>query len=585
MSNAYDAILAQYYTPADRRQSLFDGLGALGAGLIAAGSPSTNPGAFGQGISQGLLGMQHAMRTGEQDALRRMAVGSQVATADLQRQKLQQEMLARQRIQAVMGGLLGPQAGGLLGSSTPPGPAGPPQAMSGGLPASTPGPISGPPGGVGAPGAPQVPPTAQTPQAAPVSGQPGGATGGRSLTQQASILTQLAATVMPLDMAQGVALLRMAKEYDPQVKAELTAAGDLMLMGPDGRYYSAPGVDAAKARRAGLIAGSEAGARNASELRYAAPIAMARAQGTQQGNVNLVNVPGVGPVPGSEAVTFLQKRGETSGQLAPQSTPWGTMPGTQAIETSRNFAGQRLDTGAPGYRLTEIPPTTGPQPPAGPRQEMTNSGFGMTLPPSPQAAPQGPRVLAESPVPHPQSAQGMDLKNRSDLSGKESEETLTKAKSSASALRTLQAMKDQVSQGFTPGPTAPMRATASAWLQDLGVKNNLADRITGGQTGFFRLAEAQTLQLVQDIAKTFGANPSNYEGQQLAKALAQTTDPKQAYLAIVDYAIDQHRRNIEGWLQQQDARSGGADALDVTTQRQRQLLRSQDPLGMLGGQR
>lgn len=583
MANAYDAILAQYYTPADRKQSFFDSLGALGAGLIAAGSPSTNPGAFGQGVSQGLLGMQHTLRAGEQDALRRMAVGSQVATADLQRQKLAQELEARQRMQAVLGRLFGAPPGAV--------PAAPPPVAGGnfgpdvgGTPGSTPGPVSGPPGGVATPLMPTPGPTPSAPQPAPPGAGGGGSTNGRSLSEQASVLTQLAAVVMPQDTAQGVALLRLAREFDPNVKAEMTAAGELMLRGPDGRYYSAPGVDRAKAQRAGLIAGAEAGARNASELRYAGPIAAAKAQGTKQGDVALVNVPGIGQVPGSEAVSFLQKRGEASGTLAPQQTPWGTMPGIQATETARNFAGNRLDTGAPGFRYTEIQPSLGAQPQQPPRQEMTNSGFGMTLPPAPTAAPQA-SVLAQSPVPHPQSAEGMALKSRSDLAAKESEETLTKAKAAAATLRTLQTMKDQVVQGgFTPGPASPMRASASAWLQEIGVRSNLADRITGGQTGFFRMAETQSLQLVQDIAKTFGANPSNYEGQQLAKAIAQTTDPKEAYLAIIDYALGLNQRTVEAWLAQQDARSRGSDAVDVTTQRMRDQRSAMDPLKMFGGQ-
>jgi hypothetical protein len=74
MANAYDALLAQYYTPADRRQSFFDSLAPLGAGLIAAGAPTTNPAGFSQGISQGLLGMQQTMRQGQQDALQRAAM-------------------------------------------------------------------------------------------------------------------------------------------------------------------------------------------------------------------------------------------------------------------------------------------------------------------------------------------------------------------------------------------------------------------------------------------------------------------------------------------------------------------------------
>lgn len=584
MSNAYDAILAQYYGPGDRKQTFFDSLLPLGAGLISAGAPTTNPGGFAQGMSQGLLGMQGTLRQGEQDALRRMMVGSQVATADLQRQKLQQDLAARARVAQLMGSLFGGPPGaaaqaGATGGASPP-PAG--SNFGPNVGASTPGPISGPPGG-GAPSPMSA--SGPTPSAQPQtpSGAGGGATGGRSLTEQASVISQLAAAVMPIDLAQGTALLRLAREYDPNVKVEMTAAGELLIRGPDGRYFSAPGVDAAKARRAGLVAGAEAGARNASELRYAGPIAAAREQGKNQGAVSLVTVPGVGPLPGTQAVAQTTEAGKAVGAMTPVDTPWGRMPAPQAARTAENLAGQRLDTGAPGFRLTEVPPSLGAQPPAPPRQEFTDTGFGLPLP---GAAPsqQRPSVLAQSPVPHPQSREGMELKNRSELSGKESEETLTKAKSSANALRTLQAMRDQVAAGFTPGPTAPMRATASAWLQDLGVRSQLADRITGGQSGFFRLAETQTLQLVQDIAKTFGANPSNYEGQQLAKALAQTTDPKEAYLAIVNYAINEHRRNVEAWVAQEGGRARGVDALDMRTQQQRRLLEAQDPLRMFGGQ-
>ena len=583
MANAYDALLAQFYTPADRRQSFFDSLGPLGAGLIAAGAPSTNPAAFSQGVSQGLLGMQQTMRQGEQDALRRGAISSQMATAGLQQQKLQQEMAARQNIARIMEGLF-------PGATPPAGPA-MPGASPPALPAvgtSTPGPISGPPASAGASPVPARPPAPAAP-VAPSGAPSGGATGGRSLTEQAAALSQLAAAVMPFDVAQGTQILRLAREYDPNVKVEMTAAGELLIRGPDGRFFSAPGVDAAKARRAGLIAGSEAGARNASELRFAGPIAAAREQGKNQGAVSLVTVPGVGPLPGTQAVAQTTEAGKAVGAMTPVASPWGTMPAPQAMETARSFAGRDVDVSQPGTRIVRVPPDMGAAPQAAPRVETTDSGFGMVLPPAAgaQARPQAaaPGVIAQSDIPHPQSRGGMDMKARSELSAKESEATLEKAKSSSTALRTLQAMRDQVSSGFTPGPAAPMRATASAWLQELGVRQNLADSITRGQTGFFRLAETQTLQLVQDIAKTFGANPSNYEGQQLAKAVAQTTDPKEAYLAIVDYAMEQHRRNVEGWLAQENARAGGNDAVTTRTQGMQQQMRDQDPLGLLGGRR
>ena len=572
MPNAYNALLAQFYTPADRRQSFFDSLGPLGAGLIAAGAPSTNPGAFSQGISQGLLGMQQTMRQGEGDALRRAAVSSQMATAALQQQKIEQDLQQRARLAAILPGLLGgpmPPAAGTSGAAPVPMPAAAPP----------PGAISGPPASAGA-----VPPSAPAQAASAPVAPSGGATGGRSLTEQASVLTQLAAVVMPVDIAQGTALLRLAREYDPNVKVEMTAAGDMLIKGPDGRYFSAPGVDVAKARRAGLVAGAEAGARNASELRFAGPIAAAREQGRNQGAVSLVTVPGVGPLPGTQAVARTTEAGKAAGSFAPIPTPWGTMPAPQAMKTAENFAGRDIDVTQPGTRIVRVPPALSQQPGQQPRQEFTDTGFGMTLPgASPQAQPPG--VIAQSDVPHPQSRAGMDMKARSELAAKESEATLEKAKAASAALRTLQAMRDQVAQGFTPGPAAPMRATASAWLQELGVKQNLADSITRGQTGFFRLSETQTLQLVQDIAKTFGANPSNYEGQQLAKAVAQTTDPKEAYLAIVDYAMEQNRRNVESWLSQESSRGSGADAVTSRTQGMQQQMRDQDPLGLLGGRR
>lgn len=578
MANAYDALLAQFYTPADRRQSFFDSLGPLGAGLIAAGAPSTTPAAFSQGVSQGLLGMQQTMRQGEQDALRRGAISSQMAMAGLQQQKLQQEMAARQNIARIMGGLS-------PGATPPAGPA-MPGASPPALPAagtSTPGPISGPPAGVGASPVPALPPAPATP-VAPSGAPSGGATGGRSLTEQAAALSQLAAAVMPFDVAQGTQILRLAREYDPNVKVEMTAAGELLIRGPDGRFFSAPGVDAAKARRAGLIAGSEAGARNTSELRYAGPIAAAREQGKNQGAVSLVTVPGVGPLPGTQAVAQTTEAGKAVGAMTPVASPWGTMPAPQAMETARNFAGRDIDVTQPGTTIMRVPPALGQQPAQPPRQEMTDTGFGMTLPgAAPPAQAQRPGVIAQSDVPHPQSRAGMDMKARSELAADESKATLEKAKASSTALRTLQAMRDQVVAGFTPGPAAPMRATASAWLQEFGVKPNLADAITRGQTGFFRLGETQTLQLVQDIAKTFGANPSNYEGQQLAKAVAQTTDPKEAYLAIVDYAMEMRRRDVENWLAQERARAGGADAVTTRTKGMQQQMRDQDPLGLLGG--
>lgn len=579
MANAYDALLAQFYTPADRQQTFFESLAPLGAGLIAAGSPSTNPAAFGQGMSHGLLGMQQTLRQGHNDAFRRAAITSQLATADLQRQQLQAKMAAMARVGAILGGGGGvpaPSPAGMPGGIPT---AGQPGAMGGAFPPPTapmPGPISGPPA---APGGPGLPSAGGQPQAAPTAAPGAPAT---NLQALASRYFQVGAELMAVDPAQGRAFIEMAMQYNPAIKVEMTAAGDLLIKGPDGKYYSAPGVDAAKARRAGGIAGAEAGARNASELRYAGPIAAAREQGKNQGAVAPVTVYGT-QMPGTEAVAQTTEAGKARGSMTLVQTPWGVMPQPQAVETAKNFAGRDVDTTAPGTTITRIPPALGPQPSAPPRQEMTDSGFGMSLPGRAPAPPAQPQIVAQNPTPHPQSREGMDMKNRAELAGKEYEDTLTKAKASAASLRSLQAMRDQIDKGFTPGPTAPMRATASAWLQDLGVREGLADRITGAQTGFFRLSETQTLALVQDIAKTFGANPSNYEGQQLAKAVAQTTDPKAAYQAIVDYAINQHRRNVETWLQQEGARKQGVDAVDARSEGMRNQLRAQDPLGLLGG--
>jgi hypothetical protein len=494
MANAYDALLAQYYTPADRRQSFFDSLAPLGAGLIAAGAPTTNPAGFSQGISQGLLGMQQTMRQGEQDALRRYAVSSQLATADLQRQQMQARLDQQARLAALLPGLLG----------------------SGAPTAPTPGPVSGPPVSAGPSPAPAPPPPAGgavAPSGAlPAPSPPpmaGGATGGRSLTEQASVLTQIAAVMMPTEPAQGIALLRMAREFDPNVKIEISQAGEGYIRGPDGRFYSAPGLDIARARRAGLVAGSEAGARNASELQFAGPIAAAREQGKNQGAVSLVTVPGVGPLPGTQAVAQTTEAGKATGSMTPVQTPWGIMPAPQAAETAKNFAGQRIDTGRPGFQMTEVPPNLGAQPPAPTRVERNSNGtFGLVLPGASAPPPAQSRVVAQNPNPDPSTGAGRMQVEIGQNVAKTVESMRDGASTAANSLRTLQVAEELLNKGVITGTGANFRLGFARALATAGLTSN--DDVANTEA-FVATMGRVTLDLVKQLGAGSGISNADRE--------------------------------------------------------------------------
>lgn len=516
MPTPYEDFLSQFYTRADRQQNLYDSLAPLGAGLLMAGAPTTNPGGRERGIAQGLLGMQQALRTGENDAVRRFALSSQLATSDLQRQKLQQELDFRQRFANAIGPLFGVSAPAPSGAAPAGGaPAASPGLLSPGAspttsgadsprpvaPGATPGPISGPPMSVAPAGGGGASAPATMPSA-PSGGLGGGATSGRTLTEQAAALTRAAAMAMPYDLAQGVALLRLAREYDPNVKVEMTAAGELMIRGPDGKFYSAPGVDAAKAQRAGLIAGSEAGARNAQELRFAGPIAAAREQGKNQGAVSLVTVPGVGPLPGTQAIAQTTEAGKQVGGFTPIPTPWGVMPAPQAYETAKNYSGQRIETGRPGFQMTEVPPNTGPAVPAQPRVSMTpNNTFGLALPPGSTPPPAASRVVAQNPNPDPQTGAGKLMAGI----GEGAAETLTKSRDTAStaanSLRTYGEAQKLLDAGVITGTGANWRVSLTRALNTIGI----GDGINVANTEAFI---ATMGRVTLDLVKQLGAGTS-----------------------------------------------------------------------------
>ena len=332
----------------------------------------------------------------------------------------------------------------------------------------------------------------------------GGATGGRSLTEQASVLTQIAAAVMPTDIGQGVALLRLAREYDPNVKVVMTAAGDMLMLGPDGKFYSAPGVDAAKARRAGLIAGSEAGARNASELQFSSPIAAAREQGKNQGAVSLVTVPGVGPLPGTQAVAQTTEAGKVTGSMTPVQTPWGIMPAPQAAETAKNFAGRDVDIGAPGTTIMRIPPDPGrtPQPQAAPRAERNSDGtFGMVLPGASAPPPAQSRVVAQNANPNPATATGRLQAEMGQNIAKTIDSMRDGASTAANSLRTLQVAEDLLNKGVITGTGANFRLGFARALATAGLTSN--DDVANTEA-FVSTMGSVTLDLVKQLGAGSG---------------------------------------------------------------------------------
>ena len=306
---------------------------------------------------------------------------------------------------------------------------------------------------------------------------------------------------MPFDVAQGTQILRLAREYDPNVKVEMTAAGELLIRGPDGRFFSAPGVDAAKARRAGLIAGSEAGARNASELRVAGLIAAAREQGKNQGAVSLVTVPGVGPLPGTQAVAQTTEAGKAVGAMTPVASPWGTMPAPQAMETARNFAGQRVETGRPGFQLTEVAPNTGAAPAPDARvQVMPDGRMGMALPPISPPARQS-RVVAQNPNPDPQTGAGRLMIGV----GEGVADTITKSRDSAStaanSLRTVNEAEKLLNSGVITGTGANFRTSFTRALNTIGI----GDGINVANTeAFIATMGRATLDLVKQLGAGSG---------------------------------------------------------------------------------
>ena len=493
MANAYDALLAQYYTPAHRQQAFLDSLGPLGAGLIAAGAPSTSPAAFSQGISQGLLGMQQTLRRAPQEAFQQAAMASQMATADLQRQQLQAQMQARARIAALFGGGSPPPAG-MPGGIPTAGQARPMGAPSPAPPAgSTPGPVSGPPGGGAAPGVAGV---GATPPAAPVAAPAAPATA-TDLQALARRYFQVGAELMAVDPDQGRRFLEMAMQYDPAIKVEMTAAGDMLIKGPDGRYFSAPGVDTAKARRAGLVAGAEAGARNRSELEYVGRIAREREQGKNQGAVAPVNVYGTS-MPGTQALEQTKVVGQGMGSLTPVQSPWGVVPMSTAMETAKNFAGRDVDVTQPGTTIMRVPPALGPQPGTPPRQEMTDSGFGMTLPGSAPATPrQGQsNVIAQNPAPHPQTGAGQ-MQTKLGVSAAESIEKSREVASAAQASLRIQAeAKKLLDSGVITGTGANWRLELGRALATVGLASGEG---VANTDAFIATMGRETLNLVKQL--------------------------------------------------------------------------------------
>lgn len=155
--------------------------------------------------------------------------------------------------------------------------------------------------------------------------------------------------------------------------------------------------------------------------------------------------------------------------------------------------------------------------------------------PPPGGAAGGPTVVAKSDFPAPGTQQG---KFEADVGGEQAATIKAykdKAEAAAEALKPIDSQIALLNNGFTPGAGAGVRAEVSRLLQGFGVSEGVANALSRGRPDAYRLFQANSNEIVQSVAKSLGANPTDNDARILAQTLAQATDTPSAARAILEY--------------------------------------------------
>ena len=163
-----------------------------------------------------------------------------------------------------------------------------------------------------------------------------------------------------------------------------------------------------------------------------------------------------------------------------------------------------------------------------------------------------PTVVAKSDFPAPGTQQG---KFEADVGGEQASTIKgykDKAESAAEALKPIDSQIDLLNNGFSPGAGAGVRSEVSRLLQGFGIAEGAANALSRGRPDSYRLFQANANEIVQSVAKTLGANPTDNDARILAQTLAQTTDTPAAARAILEYKRSKLLGDVDKYKQAYD---------------------------------
>lgn len=162
----------------------------------------------------------------------------------------------------------------------------------------------------------------------------------------------------------------------------------------------------------------------------------------------------------------------------------------------------------------------------------------------------GVQQIYKSGSPAPGTQEGALQKGIGEEGAKVVADWRTNANAASQAKQAAVQQRQALENGLQTGAFADVRYAVANALNSTGQFDpKTIEKIS--QMTDYRKFEAATNEMIQQVAKTLGANPTDNDARLLAKTFAQTKDPREAARALIDYQIKKADQRImkfqEGW--------------------------------------